>query len=364
MASGLKNDPVQYDPASTSCTNLYKTLNSSLSTESKSHKKALAFMNRGQANYNNNFQELNACVYPKETLNLMKMNNCSLTQDGNIVNTDYVPTYGIPISINSQNPDAIKNVDQDIINGKSLYPSQGCGINADNNLLKKAVEDSGIVIDAENEKILKALRAQIVQLNGEIDNLKNVKVPNQQRTLNEAIDLFEKTQADCNYQIWLTPWFNNVGLPWARSLSQQWIDGINALQAEWKSVNAEGLDWAAKCRQIYCVALFFEHCDYRGYAIVKKSGEHEDLLPGFWNDRISSIIVPPGVKVTLWEDIANTGSGQVAEVTGAIRCLVNNGYPGRGGNWNDQVTGIKVEGQANTDAWNFYMPNLPPDTFQ
>lgn len=316
-------------------------------------------MNRGQAKYNNNFQELDACVYPSETLNLLKLNNCILTQDGNILNTKFVSSEGIPIDINPQNLNAIEKVNEDIIAGKSIFPSQGCAINTyNNNNFIDAVQNSGIVIDAENEKILNALRFQIAQLNDEIDNLKNVKVPNQQNKLNEAVKLYEQTKADCNYQIWLTTWLNNVGIPWAQNASQQWINAINILQGTWNSVNAEGLSWAEKCRQVYCVALFFEHCNYQGNGAIAPSGTHIDLLGSGWNDAISSIIVPPGMKVTIWEDIASSGSGQVAEVSGAVRCLVDWKYPGRGGNWNDQITGVKVEGQANNDAWNFNMPRL------
>jgi len=336
-------------------------INEYAAVESKSIRKALAYMNRGQGEYNNSFQELPACVFPEETKNLMNLKGCSLKNKGDVLNTDFVSTLGHPIILDPANPDTVREADEDIIEGKVLFPSRGCAIRTDErNIFTQAVSNSGTVIDSENQKILDALRNKISGLKSEIKDLKYVKIPAQRNKLNAARNTYEKTAADCDYYIWLKGWLNDVGIPWAVSIEKDWINAVNNLQTYWPVVNNEGQFWAQKCREVYGVALFFEHCGFKGKGGVVRSGTTIRHLDRSWNDTISAIIVPPGVSVTIWEDIADSGSGKIAKVDGAVGCLVDWRYGGRGGNWNDQITGIRVEGQANTSAWSFNMQQLPP----
>lgn len=325
--------------------------------DSKRIKKALAFMNKGQGKYNDVFEGADACVFPHETLTTMNMESGCLLRNSDthdVVNNNFVQSIG---GVMDQNR-TIAN--ENIAQGKGLYPSNGCGIRTnESGLFKQAVADSGSVIDFENQKILNSLRDKITKLKLEIKDISQVKIPNQRRVLAAAIQRYEEVLADCNYHKWLKPWLINYGIPYIKNVINQNRGYLNWLEnSYWPAVNNYGKWLSGICRQNNSRALFYEHCGYEGqvgYVDASKTGNTINWLADPWNDRISSIKIPPGIKVTIWEDTISSGTGQKEVLTNNVDCLVNMRYGGRGGNWNDQITGLKVEGELDPSVYGFNM---------
>jgi hypothetical protein len=320
--------------------------------DSKKLKKALAFMNNGQGKYNNVFEDVEACVFPKETLPVMSFDNKCLLKNSDskaTINRTFIESIGGPMVQDR----TIAN--ENIRNGKGLYPSSGCGVvtNSDE-LFKRAVVDSGIVIDYENQKILRILREQIKALKLEIKDLTHVKIPNQHNVLNLAIRRYEHMLRDCNYHKWLKPWLINYGIPYIKRVIEQNRGYLNWLEnSYWPAVNNYGKWLSNICRRNNSRVIFYEHCGYGGRAGYVNSGNTINRLERSWNDTISSIKIPPGFKVTLWED--NDQRGNSIQFTNNVDCLLNYRYRGRGGNWNDQVTGLRVEGRLDQSKFGFSM---------
>ena len=85
------------------------------------------------------------------------------------------------------------------------------------------------------------------------------------------------------------------------------------------------------------VAKFYEHCNYEGKVVELGVGDYDFqkiIDAGIVNDSISSVKVPNGLKVTLYEHAGFAGRSFVlmADAT----CLVDN-------NFNDMASSIKVE---------------------
>ena len=79
--------------------------------------------------------------------------------------------------------------------------------------------------------------------------------------------------------------------------------------------------------------IVYEDCDYKGLSKIYGVGEYK--YAGIdWNNKISSLKVAQGYKVTFYED--TFFQGKTISFTEDDKCLVDNG-------WNDKVTGIKVE---------------------
>jgi hypothetical protein len=222
---------IKYDRVSTSCMDIYNNLVGNLPSsgnDAKTLKKAVAFMNRGQGKYNDVFEGVDACVYPNETLSIMNIEgNCLLknSDTDDIVNNNFVESIG---GVMEQNR-VIAN--QNIAQGKGLYPSNGCGISTNEpGLFKKAVADSGSVIDFENQKILNSLKDEIVKLNLEIKDISQVQIPNQRKVLDATIKKYKEILADCNYHKWLREWFNNYGKPYITDIITKNSNYLNWLQ--------------------------------------------------------------------------------------------------------------------------------------
>ena len=102
-------------------------------------------------------------------------------------------------------------------------------------------------------------------------------------------------------------------------------------------------------------ADFYKHCYFRGKKVSLGPGNYS-WVPrvGIRNDDISSIIVPRGLKVIIYEHSNFRGKSKVLWGGGGHRCLVWNtmkwyrqrqwwgGYIWRKKNWNDQISSIKV----------------------
>lgn len=80
-------------------------------------------------------------------------------------------------------------------------------------------------------------------------------------------------------------------------------------------------------------AKFYEHCDYNGAVSELAPGSYDIGAMGIGNDAISSIRIPSGLKVTLYEHAGF--QGRSIDLTSDTPCLVNNGF-------NDFTSSIKI----------------------
>lgn len=82
-------------------------------------------------------------------------------------------------------------------------------------------------------------------------------------------------------------------------------------------------------------AKFYQHCSYGGYEIELAVGEYttaEIEAAGIVNNDVSGLIVPLGLKVTLYDNDNFTGDSEV--FTSADSCVIQ---------FNDKTSSIKVE---------------------
>ncbi len=81
-------------------------------------------------------------------------------------------------------------------------------------------------------------------------------------------------------------------------------------------------------------ATFYEHCDYQGQSWQLDVGDYSWVENvGIPNDFLSSVRVPPGLKVILYEHI--NFQGRQLELTSDIPCLVNKAF-------NDHTSSIRI----------------------
>ena len=83
-------------------------------------------------------------------------------------------------------------------------------------------------------------------------------------------------------------------------------------------------------------ATFFEHCYYNGRSSSLEVGNYnvdQMVLP---NDFISSVRVPSGLKVTLYEH--SNFQGRSVDLTRDTECLAGNPY-----NFNDMTSSIRIQ---------------------
>lgn len=240
-----------YEPVNTSCVNVYKDLYGdelNWASDSKNKRKALAFMNTGQgrSDVGNPFGVVNSCVYPKEAKGTMKLNGSCMMMNSDtnsVVDANYEPTTDGLLDIDNQVRE------QQIRDGKGVYPSQGCSVATfDKDLLKSATNSSKDILNAENNKELQCLQGQINATIAEINDLINVKVPRQQQLLNNAIYNYNVTLNNCNYHDWWQRWFMQYGKPWANSYLSGLQNYLNWLRNDyWHAVNNYGKWRASMC---------------------------------------------------------------------------------------------------------------------
>ena len=243
----------KYEPVNSSCVNkYYSTVGNDLnwSSEGKGKRKALAFMNTGQGRYGDigSFEEIPACVFPPETLKLMnmEMGNCLLrdTMTNEVVNTNFTKSQGGVL--NQDREMAETQINQ----GVGVYPSAGCSIGAKDSSspFPQAVSDAQRVIESENQKELACLRAKIEELYRLINDLQYNQVPAAYNAMNGAINNYNQTKADCDYQTWWRGWATNTGIPWIKAYIRDLNYYLTWLSGDyWKSVNNYGQWLAQNC---------------------------------------------------------------------------------------------------------------------
>lgn len=83
---------------------------------------------------------------------------------------------------------------------------------------------------------------------------------------------------------------------------------------------------------------FFEHIDYVGSS--KPWSQDTSFVDWDWNDRISSLRIPAGVTVILYEH--RDFGGVSLTLTGDVSDLRNYSGPGADGTWNDAASSIRI----------------------
>ena len=80
-----------------------------------------------------------------------------------------------------------------------------------------------------------------------------------------------------------------------------------------------------------CIA--FEHADFGGAQLPVQANSSIGFLPGFWNDRISSLTCAPGCEITTFEHANFRGRRQTW----------GGSVPFVGREWNDRISSIAVQ---------------------
>lgn len=84
---------------------------------------------------------------------------------------------------------------------------------------------------------------------------------------------------------------------------------------------------------------FYEHCDFQGHAVAKGPGRYDIGQMGIGNDSISSIRIPAGRRVRVYQHAGFQGAWK--DFTGDVSCLVHH-HMGWGRSWNDQISSFEV----------------------
>ncbi|MDM5215063.1 beta/gamma crystallin domain-containing protein [Peribacillus sp. NJ4] len=86
------------------------------------------------------------------------------------------------------------------------------------------------------------------------------------------------------------------------------------------------------------VNTFYEHINGGGHYYTLLSGESEEYVGDWWNDRLSSIRVAPRTLIIIFQHRGFRGSSATFENPYDSHWLVNL----LDGGWNDQVSSIKT----------------------
>merc|ERR1711934_526872 len=90
---------------------------------------------------------------------------------------------------------------------------------------------------------------------------------------------------------------------------------------------------------------FYQHCDYKGYAVALSAAVPDVKKVNIKNDDLSSIVIPAGWTVTVYEHTNYKGKSQVFG-EGKYSCLTKFKMKGSSNSWNDQVSSIRVGSAA------------------
>jgi len=100
-------------------------------------------------------------------------------------------------------------------------------------------------------------------------------------------------------------------------------------------------DYQENERSLNSSVVIYEDCGYRGASRVVPSGDYPNMSDlGFDNDSVSSIRVPSGHEVTIYED--DRLGGTYARINRDISCFDKQ--------WNDEVSSIRVVGKSRNDG--------------
>lgn len=114
-------------------------------------------------------------------------------------------------------------------------------------------------------------------------------------------------------------------------------------------------DWNDRIRsyiveKISSPVTMFEHCDFKGKNVSKGVGSYDTGRMGIENDSISSILVRPGYKVTVYEHDKldkHVGTNRRRTFDTDVNCLYDIKFNAKRGvepeTWNDRISGYVVE---------------------
>ena len=108
------------------------------------------------------------------------------------------------------------------------------------------------------------------------------------------------------------------------------VSGTLAVPNKWTMMNVKIIPHESFTRFI----MIYEHCDYLGKstALGRTSGNNPWM--GEWNDIVSSVRIPPGMKLILYEH--SNYSGASVTLRGDISCLASRGF-------NDRASSYVIE---------------------
>lgn len=339
--------------------------------------KALAMMVRGHGLYQGNLEPVEACVLPPEARGVVNAGARCETRDvsGVVLNSDAVPTVRGNLNMDREVASA------DVRRGQGVFPAGGCAIvNVDRpDAFRRAVQDAGAALGSANERELVNLATVLGRLNQSIARYETELIPAEENRMSK--NFADNEAANAQFQALQA---RNASTVQRLRAAQGRADAARAAldkadrdfdAAYWRGTNA-----ANRCQQVLGRARnqgvsVFEHCWYWGWRRTfngvpsshtatptygwvwrpdyrwiwwrwEETGVND---PWFWNN-ISSIIVPDGLKVTLYTGRNFTGDSTT--ITDNAICLVNV----NGKDFNDKVRSFKIEANAPSfemswDSW-------------
>jgi len=131
--------------------------------DTKNKLKGAASLLRASAKSYNNVNDLNGCVVPNEVSGILNTGDCSVVsysyENGQVNNMFQLPrTIDGDLSINQD------TANQQLSNGESVYPLDGCFFNITGNDPNKFTATVGEILDYENQLVLQPLRKKLQKL--------------------------------------------------------------------------------------------------------------------------------------------------------------------------------------------------------
>lgn len=417
----------------------------------KSKLKAAAILNRAQGTYygENVYKNVDACVYPAETLDSMKIQNSTCAFTGGIDDVFNAPRMNLSTG-------GVLDGDRDIAgqqvqSGQGVYPQYACSLStSDQNSFIKGIDTSGKVIDSDNESRLNILRKdvsskflrvldlykqitnqqndlrnatndfnsylndctnnrkraqELEQENGRLTqecNIKKQSIKSQLRP-NFCMDVANFSQSDYG-PIWMWDCHGGTNQRWriddqshiisshsgkclnvlggARTPATQviqytcqgpehnndkwYMDDANRLHpfhapdmcldvhygktnnsanlVIWPCHDGANQKWTMKDKLVAQpgIQLYFD-CWFQGQSVRKGVGRYNLNDMGLPNDSISSMRIPSGLKITIYQHANFGGISKTYVGPTDVQCLVNEPMTAWGQNWNDQVSSFIIE---------------------
>lgn len=299
---------LNYVDQNSTCMNLLKK--NGINISDKNSLKAAASMSAAKADLLNNMLSYQGCVLPSEALSTFGTDStCTIANNYNLIHTK----------------PGVLSVDTDIQslqlqNGEATYPLNGCLYNINSRTNPASfIKDAGNVLDQENKAEIARLTQILNQLKSDCGIL-DQNIATTRTLLSETQTKLANQQALCRgYVQGINTTNQNIGII-KNTLAVNTANAEN-LKAKNNRIIQDARNMVVKCNRDIRHCFITEDCPNGGQGIFstvrnlgssrgrvqKINGYIPDLNIYQFDKKASSLIIPPGIEVRVFDDVNYSG---------------------------------------------------------
>ena len=323
---------LNYVDQNSTCMNLLK--NNGINISDKNSLKAAASMSAAKADLLNHMFSYKGCVLPSEAFATFGTDStCAIANNYNLINTK----------------PGVLSADTDIQtlqlqNGKAIYPLNGCLYNINSQINPATfITDAGNVLDQENKAEIARLTQILNHLKAECGIL-DQNIADTTKFLSDTQTKLANQQALCRgYAQGIVTTNTNINnIKNTITINTTKLDNLKATNN--KTIQ-EAKNMVVKCNRDIRHCIITEHCGQGNFSTVRNLGNSRGrvqkingYIPNLniygFDKSTSSIIIPPGMEVRVFDDLNYLGGNKdfISSIDETninkidISCLVNEKY--------------------------------------